>query len=196
MKKVVVVLNGPHVKKWVWAQFAWVEVFWNGRINVAIAKAMQLKVPLLVCGDANGGKDLAHMVGLAQSKGINTIPCENGKNKEDKNTRGDCLAAIRELQRRPDVTRVHLVTCWYHMPRAIANMRHELALVLPDRKIVIESCPVWTRLFYGFRQLFRHWDRKKKAWVGGEVYGLWALWKGDTVGTRSAVGKPDHRDIA
>ena len=109
MQEVVVVLNGPHVKKWVWALCAWIEVFWAGRISRGVAEALRLEAPLLVCGDANGGEDLRHMVALAQAEGIETVPCENGKEKEHKNTRGDCLAAIREIEQRPDdgSARVH-----------------------------------------------------------------------------------------
>jgi len=196
MQEVVVVLNGPHVKKWVWALCAWIEVFWAGRISRGVAEALRLEAPLLVCGDANGGEDLRHMVALAQAEGIETVPCENGKEKEHKNTRGDCLAAIREIEQRPDVLRVHLVTCWYHMPRAMARLRHELALALPDRQIVIEPCIVWARFLYGFTHLFPKWDKKAKVWKGGEVRGFLAVLLGRQVGEKSAIGKPDLREVA
>ena len=178
----VVVLNGPHMPVlWRWHKTSrgWrpTDRFWDGRIMAAITLAQRLDAPIFICGDANGGRDLDRMCGMARLANLKVICCDNGTMD---NTQGDCEAAARALENAPDVDTVHLVTCWYHMPRAMVTLRIALARFV-QRNMVIERAPVWRRVVYGLLHLL------------AERRGGMAMLLGRPVGRRLEIGKPDRR---
>lgn len=128
-----------------------------GRFTEALWLAQHYQCHLLLCGDGNSGRDLA----VFSERARKTIPeclvhvCYDARAC----TRSDAQAAAQALTTESfgmQVEELYLVTDWYHMPRAHA----ELAKALDGTSFLLHRTPVWQRLREGLSRLpheFRGW---------------------------------------
>lgn len=135
---------------------------WMGRIKKATLVACSKNIPILIVGDANGGQDNIFFAEFAKAVGAPHVYTErNGTEKKDKNTRGDMCATVRALKQNPDfknIETVHIVTCWYHAPRAILEFKRAYKQELTNRKMKIRAVPVFARenILEGIVRIFHH----------------------------------------
>ncbi len=147
MRQIVVMFTPPHYK------VHGVPQIWYGRVDKAVDVAVAKHCPMIVAGDANGGKDLDRFFIRARRLGVGAVlRAFNGDDVMLKNTRGDARAIARVMAEVPAlalVERVVIVTCWYHVPRAWIALRQELG----NSKVKITCAPVWTKLWHGVKAL-------------------------------------------
>jgi hypothetical protein len=118
------------------------------RIAKAIKEAQARRCPLVICGDSNGGKDLAAYAQECYALGIDVIPLGGGKS----NTRLDARRAARLIATlRPEVNRVRLVTHVWHEPRSWIALQPRLFTLAPGVWVI--PAPVWADLLDGLRRL-------------------------------------------
>lgn len=87
-----------------------------------------------------------------RSRGIeNVLIADNGGNEH---TRGDMHASVAHLIKQQSVGRVYVVTCWYHIPRALAVLHDELRLagITSTNRPAIRGIPVWRDIWYGLER--------------------------------------------
>lgn len=131
MDEIVVMFCGPHYGGQVDC----------GRIDRAVSLALARQCPLLICGDARDGWECVAFGCRAVNAGVPVVWVRhNGK----ANTLGDAISAAGVVSmHKPHVDRIHLVTDWYHIPRAFVqlwkkkNRRSIRAWIIP--------APVWGR---------------------------------------------------
>lgn len=174
MNRAVVMFTPPHYK------VRGVPRLWMGRIDHAIKVACKQRSLLIVAGDANSGHDLDAFVLRAHRSPVPAVlRAFNGHDRALKNTRGDARAiagVLREIDPDGRITRLTIVTCWYHVPRAWIALRQELG----SRRVRISASPVWTKLAHGLRVL------------PNELRGCWDYLRGNLQQSRGAhIGKPD-----
>lgn len=108
---------------------------WYGRCDEAVKIAERTGGILILAGDANGGSDLIKFEERALKRGIPSdriVRAFNGHDPLWKNTRGDARASaekISKLEVLAGVDEVIVVTCWYHMPRALIAIRLALEAI-------------------------------------------------------------------
>ncbi len=135
MKQIVVMLCGPHENG---------EVC-NRRIDEAIYLAMSEGIPLIIAGDGNFGEDIKYFTDRARMDGIHhTVGLYNQR----ANTLSDSTMVAEVLSKHgefTDVSTIHLVTDWWHMPRASLFFTSAMQLKKPgfvfDLKLVNVSAP-------------------------------------------------------
>jgi hypothetical protein len=178
---VVVALNGPRRPRMkrggeVRMEFCPRRVVWSTWL------AKLLDCPLIVCGDANGGEDLRRMERFAKMRGApHVIARRNGLHK---NTDGDCFAAATVVEEMPEVKRVVLVTCSYHVVRAWLKLgRHCRNTV--HHNVSVFGLPIPTNPLYA-----------ASHWVG-ECKGILGELLGRQIGSnRHATGEKPDLDAA
>jgi hypothetical protein len=117
------------------------------RIDQAINLALSTGSPLFIAGDRFNGDEITRFKLRARNQGVTTI-VEAFDPRHC--TLSDAQATAREILARGyhQLTSIHLVTDWWHMPRAAAMLRGELQSTLGRVLEVIEStvhngpCPV------------------------------------------------------
>ena len=114
------------------------------RINRAIVLSRSTRVPLLIAGDGNHGRDVDWFARRAsQAK----IPYIRAFYNDRASTLSDAHSIIDELLVNPplmSVTDVHLVTDDWHMARAAAILDGELHLALRERRLRVIRTPIQT----------------------------------------------------
>lgn len=111
----VVVLCGPHANG--------APQFHRIQAATEIAKSKP-HASLVVCGDANRGKDVDQFTGFAKSQGVKTV---FGLYSPEMSTISDVQSAVDFIVRRQSTrSTIHLVTDDWHMPRAGTIFRHTL----------------------------------------------------------------------
>jgi hypothetical protein len=147
-KRIVVVFTPPHYKN-----SDGFPVLWLGRINRAIRITNQQQCPVIIAGDANGGKDLERFFLHAKRNGVRAVvQAFNGNDPAFKNTRGDAKAIARVIGEVPALGRAReivIVSCWYHIPRCWIALRQELG----DHHARISCSPVWSKIWHGIKAL-------------------------------------------
>ena len=114
------------------------------RIDAAIDAAKRLRAPLMIAGDANDGNDLEVFAARASDQYVTYI---RSLYDPRANTLVDVELVINELMspRYRTVQTIHLVTDWWHMPRAIVMLFWELRRRMPHRQFSIVTvnaeCP-------------------------------------------------------
>lgn len=106
------------------------------RIDQAITIARDLEVPLFIAGDAFEGAEVQRFVVRAQNSGVQSaIQAFDPRHctLSDAQVVGRVLVE-REYSR---LTRIHLVTDWWHMERAAAMLEGELATIVGRRILVV-----------------------------------------------------------
>lgn len=83
--------------------------------------------------------------------GFQGIAISNGDCLENANTKGD-MRALAEFLRCKQYERVIVVTCWYHVPRTLANWRH-VWLELDETPPPLSVKAVWRDIRRGLRGL-------------------------------------------
>ena len=155
------------------------------RPDAAIAYAQRVGLPLVICGDGNGGKDCTHFRTRALNAGLCDVVDLYGL---DANTLSDarslCTLLARSSEFR-DVHTVHLVTDWWHMMRARLFLEHLLRELACARVVSVEpvnvACP-----------------DPSQAVLMGELCGVRDFLAGNYGNTRHLVGygKPCHQPTA
>lgn len=181
IKIAVIMLTPPHQ-----------EEIWYGRCDQAIEVAKRTGGILILAGDSNNGSDLDKFEARALKAGLPKSRIKRAFNGHDqlwKNTRGDARASAKVIAELEDVDQVIVVTCWYHLPRAMIAMRQTLAARLPERYIRLRTSAVWQNIWFGLTMLvFR--DRKTGRWIG-ELRGAFDYLTGNPQQAPSEpVGKP------
>ncbi|GEM_PF-1579121 len=90
------------------------------RVDAAVAEALRRKAPLVICGDANEGRDVRAFHTRADAWGVASIT-QLIHPDGPSDTHRDLQMAVQLLLRDPEfaqVTRFVLVTDHWHMPRA------------------------------------------------------------------------------
>lgn len=126
-KSVVVMFCGPHDES---------EGIPTRRIDHAITIARSLEVPLFIAGDAFGGAEVQRFQARAWSMGVQTaIRAFDPRHCTLSDAQAVCrLLSEREFGR---LTRVHLVTDWWHMERASVMLEGELESIVCRRILVV-----------------------------------------------------------
>ena len=159
-RECVVMFCGPNYGKLDWS-----------RIRAAILMAKMRRCSIIICGDANGNRDVKTYARIARRSRIPYVVCPNGRH-----TRGDAMHAAAVLAGAcSHVERVLVVTHWYHLPRAFIALRQEIA-----RPVSLIPVPVLRSFRDGLRRL------------PGEILGVCDYLLGNPQRTRGPVrGKPD-----
>ncbi len=114
------------------------------RIDAAIAAAREFGVPLLIAGDGNRGLDVQEFAVRAAQCGVEAvIPLYDAQ----ATTLADARLVSVFLSRQTGYTLVdtiHLVTDYWHMPRAMAMLGTLMLEQMPDRRLTITCVNVET----------------------------------------------------
>lgn len=131
-----------------------------GRVNTAIDLAKRLSCPLIICGDGCRGEGVQLFATHALHSGLET-PIYGFFNSK-MNTRGDAESAADVVwEHLPLVRRLHVVTDWYHMPRACIALSQELDRRFRDTHRQFRLVP---------RPVLDHWQEGWKR-LPGELRG-------------------------
>ncbi len=112
------------------------------RINHAIQIALTLDALLFIAGDACGGEEVRAFQIRAWSAGVHTAVAAYDARSC---TLADAQAVGQSMRMRAhtEVARIHLVTDWWHMERAMSMLQGELECIL-DRRIQVIPESVFT----------------------------------------------------
>ncbi len=112
------------------------------RIDAAIDAANSLRLPLVICGDGNGGVDCRLFHLRARSYGaLNTVALYDA----GASTLHDARLLVALLRKSPEFTHVecvHLATDWWHMSRARLFLEYLLLEQMPSRRVRVEALNV------------------------------------------------------
>jgi len=106
------------------------------RIEAAILVAAQERAPILVAGDAYGGRAVAHFVSYARDRGVEAF----GAFDPGSRTLTDARAALVAIRDRPEfeaVDRMLVVTDDWHVDRCLCILRGEQDRILPARSLLL-----------------------------------------------------------
>ena len=118
------------------------------RIAKAIRLARKHLCPLMICGDSNGGRDLAAYAQECSIFGIDAIPLGCGRS----NTKLDAKRAARAIETlRPEFTRIRLVTHLWHVPRSWIALQPRVWKRRPG--VLVIPAPVYADWLDGLRRL-------------------------------------------
>lgn len=133
-QEVVVIFCGPHEKGRVSFR----------RIDAAINAALEFGLPLLIAGDGNKGLDVVAFEMRARERGVSVVvPLYDAQ----ANTLTDARLVCEFLRQRTGyemVQTVHLVTDYWHMPRASLMLSMLLREQSVDRCVVLNCVHVQT----------------------------------------------------
>lgn len=166
----IVVLCGPHAKG--------SPQFHRIRAATEVAKARP-NARLVICGDANRGKDVDQFAGFAKAQGVETVI---GLYDPQRSTLSDVQRAVDFISRHAVLaTTIHLVTDHWHMPRAGTMLQHALASSpLAQNDAVVRPTSV-----VGGEPITSEEERRERN-------GLLAFQSGTyQIGTKLGWGKPD-----
>ncbi len=111
MKQFVAMLNGPH------------DADGNrrhNRIDTAVSRALELRLPLLVVGDSNHGSDVRYYCEYARKQGVLEVV---GLHRNLANTLIDAYAIADHVSpfaaSETSGPTIHLVTDYWHLPRSL-----------------------------------------------------------------------------
>ncbi|MFH1632059.1 MAG: ElyC/SanA/YdcF family protein [bacterium] len=170
-----------------------VEKIWLGRLHRGIELALHYNCPLVIVGDANGGKDNAEFECVARQSGVvDVVISRNGHRIEDENTRGDARAAYRALLDDTRLAKVQsgiFVTCWYHIPRTRLALWRARQEVYPECSVRWTPSAVWRKVIYGLARLLDFKSGELRGCVD-YVLGRPQISRGEP------MGKPDFVRLA
>ena len=161
---VVIVLCGPNHGK-----------LNTARINKAIKLANRFVCPLVICGDANDGRDVLFFGEKARIWGVSTIVLgfhegnqfiESARQRgfpivvQDfgRNTRGDAVSAAKAMELLDSPDAALLVTHWYHVIRAYGEVRDAVVrmrqgIAVKKKPLSLFTASVFADFLEGFRLL-------------------------------------------
>lgn len=162
---------------------------YDGRVLSAVESAIRRGAPVVVCGDANYGLDVAAHSSLAEEKDVSLVV--RATNGREANTRGDmCAAAAAILYRSElrDVRVVVIVTCWYHIPRCMIALWQSLR-DLPTMQVYVGRSD-YDRIAIRFKPV---WGKSAPNGLRNEIRGAWDYLRRNDPKTRGGhVGKPER----
>lgn len=115
------------------------------RIDAAIERARKTRakqLPIVICGDGNGGQDCLQFIDRAQQGDIQHAFF---RYHAGASTITDAQSLALVLSRDPTfahVREVHLVTDWWHMPRATLFLQDTLRACIARRSLRVIEHPV------------------------------------------------------
>jgi len=128
------------------------------RINRAVEYALARGLPLVIAGDAFDGTEARYFKTLAKKRGVQMVLV--AFDPQTRNcTLSDAQATIIQLQALGlDISRVYLVTDWWHMLRSSVMMIGEIHTRHPARVVPV---PVFNGPFPCLRTL---WNELRGSW--------------------------------
>lgn len=115
------------------------------RIDAGIAGALlrpEKPIPLIICGDGNGGYDCRQFERRALERGVPQVHAVFDPRASTYSDADSVCHAIRYMQGYSRITRLFLVTDWWHMERAGLFLGRMLDVLVLERKFEVLQAPV------------------------------------------------------